>query len=221
MELWAHRGANWHCLENTLPAFRRALQDGATALEMDVHRTKDDVMVVCHDPVWRHKKIAKTRYEGLSELSTLEEVLLAFPNVKLNIDIKPKDLRAVYLTVGLVEKYGASSRVCLTSFSLEVHRWLDDLRYAGERGMSAFEVALVWLLPVSILQFASWFGRRAQVPLRWGVLRLDTEYFVRKCHRLGLLVDYWVVNEPIVASRLIELGADGIMTDDPASLASV
>src|SRR5207245_7758006 len=48
--LYAHRGAAAELPENTLPGFERALQVGADALEMDVHRTRDGVIVVSHDP---------------------------------------------------------------------------------------------------------------------------------------------------------------------------
>ncbi|MEI6806124.1 MAG: glycerophosphodiester phosphodiesterase family protein [Myxococcaceae bacterium] len=219
MELVAHRGANWHFPENTLPAFRRALQDGATVLEIDIRRTRDDVIVVCHDPIWHQKRISKTRYEALSDsLPRLEDILLAFPNIKLNINIKPKDLKAVYLTVDLLRKHQATSRVCLASFHLEVHRWLHDLKYEGERGLSRFEIVALLLLPKTVIKFFNWQGRRAQVPLQYF---LDTSYFIKKCHALNISVDYWVVNQIEVAEKLINLGADRIMTDDPATLMSL
>src|SRR3989338_8198500 len=159
MELVAHRGANWHFPENTLPAFRRALQDGAVILEMDVHRTKDDIIVVCHDPVWRNKRISRTRYEVLAEaLPRLEDVLLAFPTTRLNIDIKPRDLKATYLTVDIIRKHEAASRVCLTSFYFEVHRWLHDLKYEGERGLSRLEIAALLVLPRLLIKLLNWSG---------------------------------------------------------------
>ncbi len=222
MEIVAHRGANWHFPENTLPAFRRALQDGAAVLEMDIHRTKDDVIVVCHDPVWRGKRISKVRYEALaSEIPRLEDVFQAFPTAKLNIDIKPNDVKTVYLTVDLIRDYGAIGRVCLTSFHWEVQRWLSDLRYEGERGLGRIEMILLFFLPTKMLRFFNWRGRRAQVPVKYGVMNFASRYFVEKCHQLGLWVDYWVVNQFEMAKDLKELGADAVMTDDPATLMSL
>jgi glycerophosphoryl diester phosphodiesterase len=216
MELVAHRGANWHFPENTLQAFRRALQDGATVLEMDVRKTRDDVMVVCHDAVFNGKRISRTRYEALKEvLPRLEDILLAFPTTRINVDIKVVDLKAAYLTVDLIRKHQATGRVCLMSFYSEVHRWLHDLKYEGERGLSRLELLLLLLLPPSLIKFLNWRGRRAQVPVRYG---FDSSFFVRKCHALGIAVDYWVVNQVETAQRLIGLGADRIMTDDPATL---
>jgi len=48
--LYAHRGASAECPENTMPAFERAVEIGVDALEMDVHVTRDDHLVVVHDP---------------------------------------------------------------------------------------------------------------------------------------------------------------------------
>lgn len=222
MELVAHRGANWHFPENTLPAFRRALQDGASILEMDIRRTRDDVIVVCHDPVWRGKRISKTRYEVLAtDLPKLEDILQAFPNARLNIDIKPNDIKAVYLTVDLIRDYGAIGRVCLSSGHWEVHRWLHDLRYEGERGLSRIQSGLLFLLPRALLAFFGWQGRRAQVPVRYGIMKFASDFFVKKCHQLGIFVDYWVINELDVGEKLKQIGADRIMTDDPATLVSL
>ena len=53
-----------------------------------------------------------------------------------------------------------------------------------------------------------------------GPLAFDRRGFIDKCHALGLAVDFWVINDVDVARRLVELGADGIMTDDPARIAS-
>ena len=50
LRLYAHRGASAHLPENSLEAFEKALADGATALELDIHRTADGHFVVAHDP---------------------------------------------------------------------------------------------------------------------------------------------------------------------------
>jgi glycerophosphoryl diester phosphodiesterase len=56
-------------------------------------------------------------------------------------------------------------------------------------------------------------GKAAQLPLS-----LAQPWVIRRCHALGLRVDYWTVNEPALAQSLVEMGADGIMTDDPATI---
>jgi glycerophosphoryl diester phosphodiesterase len=41
---------------------------------------------------------------------------------------------------------------------------------------------------------------------------------IRRCHALGLRVDFWTVNEPSLAAALVAMGADGVMSDDPAGI---
>ncbi|MES2503903.1 MAG: glycerophosphodiester phosphodiesterase family protein [Myxococcota bacterium] len=222
MELVAHRGANWHFPGNTLPAFRRAIEDGATVLEMDVRKTRDNVIVLCHDPHWKGRKIAKTRFEVFgNELPRLEEVLEAFPSTPLIVDIKSNDIKAVYLIVDMIRDYGAIGRVCLSSFHWDVHRWIHDLKYEGEHGLSRIELALLFVLPSAAIQLLGWRRRRAQPPLRYGVFNFAASWFVKKCHALGISVDYWVVNQLDIGRMLKDIGADRVMTDDPATLASL
>jgi glycerophosphoryl diester phosphodiesterase len=62
-------------------------------------------------------------------------------------------------------------------------------------------------------------GSRVQIPPRSGIIDLTAPRFVDRCHRQGLGIDYWVINHPAEARRLIDRGADGIVTDDPAAIA--
>jgi glycerophosphoryl diester phosphodiesterase len=64
-------------------------------------------------------------------------------------------------------------------------------------------------------------GDAAMIPTHSGSVRLDGESFIRRCRRLGLRVDYWVVNDPKEARALLGRGATGIVTDDPGRLAPV
>ncbi len=118
LRLYGHRGASAHLPENTLPAFERALADGANALEIDIHRTSDGHFVVAHDPdggrlAGVHEQIcahcldtsgrwdvSTTDARDLDHhcVPTLEEVLEAFPDVPLSIDHKPCDPVSVPLS---------------------------------------------------------------------------------------------------------------------------
>jgi glycerophosphoryl diester phosphodiesterase len=241
--IYAHRGANLRIPENTIEAFQQGLLDGADALELDVRQTKDDVVMVFHDDNgWRvarqRKYIAESTWAeiqtwDLSEASrvdpmehhftrksyrvpTLEEVLVAFPGVTLNVDIKVANLQLVSQVIDLIRKYDAVARVRLTSLSWRVRRMLDVLDYPGPRSLSRVDIAMVYVLPAFMLPNLA--GRAIQVPLRLGVFPLDTKAFIDKCHKLGLMVDYWVVNDRERARILWQRGADGIMTDDPAEI---
>jgi glycerophosphoryl diester phosphodiesterase len=73
--------------------------------------------------------------------------------------------------------------------------------------------------PALLFSVLPWRGQAAQLPLHHGRQRFDTPELVARCHRLGVRLDYWVVNDVATAERLLEIGADGIMTDDPRTVA--
>jgi len=245
IRLWAHRGSSARFPENTLGAFRQALKEGANALETDVHRTSDGFFVVCHDPRGQRTALApgSIRRSTLREvrrwdvgagfidqsgnrshvgaghvMPTLEEVLRAFPETPLSIDLKPNFLKDVPAVLELIARAGSESRVTLASFHPRIVRRIRRLGYRGPTALTQLEVALVLTLaPVLARRLVG--GSSAAVPQQVARLRLDTPGFITRCRRLGLRSDYWVVNDPRAAVRLLEHGATGIMTDDPARLA--
>src|SRR5439155_9830985 len=102
---------------NTMPAFRRALELGADALETDVHATRDGVLVVSHDPdgervFGQRRLIADCTFAEVSAwgMPSFEELVKAFPGVPLNVDLKA-DVAA--LAVETVRKLGAEKQVLL------------------------------------------------------------------------------------------------------------
>jgi glycerophosphoryl diester phosphodiesterase len=234
--LYGHRGGG-ALPENTLPAFQQALRDGATALEMDVHLTRDGRVVVCHDPDGRRvagvpRAIADCTFEEirtwnlgpLPDLSTarvvaFEEVLAAFPGTRLNVDLKPPDLRIVDAVIALVRRLGAESNVTLASFHDANIRGVLASDYRGEVGLGPREVLQLRLAPWSRRRTDRDRSRAVQIPRAAYGLRLDSERFIARCHALGFRVDYWVVNEPEGARLLLQRGADGIVTDAPARVA--
>lgn len=225
--LYGHRGVRGPVPENTVPAFARALQDGANALETDVRVTADGVVVVSHDPDGRRlakidRRIADCTVAEVRAwrigIPTLDEVLASFPKIRINVDIKPADVSSVAPVIATIKRHDAQSRVTLASFHGPVARAVRDAAYRGERSLPPFDIVRLrltpWLLSRSI-------GHAVQVPTQQNGLRLDTPAFIARCHGRGLRVDYWVVNEPEEAQRLLAAGADGIITDDPARIAPV
>ncbi len=239
--LYAHRGAALELPENTLPAFARALEVGASALELDVHRSRDGVLVVSHDPDGSRLAGVAGSISDLdwSELARwdmgarfvdragarscagqgigpprLLDVLRAFPDVPLNVDLKSG---AADEAVALIHAEGAAERVCLASFSADTLRRVRALGYKGPTGMARAEVARLLALPASAQRgFLRPRGAAAQLPLS-----LARPWVVARCHALSLRVDFWTVNDEATARRLLALGADGIMTDDPRLLAPI
>jgi glycerophosphoryl diester phosphodiesterase len=241
--LYAHRGASAERPENTMTAFARAVEIGVDALEMDVHVTRDGELIVAHDDTaarmcgvhlaWKDLDLEDTQRldagwgfvgEGGTRpfaaqsvrVPRFADVLTAFPAMRINVDIKGD--RAVELMLGLLRAQRAEDRVTLASFQL---RTLVDVRrrgYGGETALAQPEVASLLAMPALLWRQLPFTGTAAQVPTHVGRLRLDRAAFIAKCHAIGLRVDFWTIDDPIEATRLLELGADGIMTNDPAAV---
>ena len=94
-------------------------------------------------------------------------------------------------------------------------------KYAGETGLARMEMAALLALPALAWRSLPYTGSAAQIPTHQGRVRLDRAPFIAKCHSLGLRVDFWTIDDPAEARRLLALGADGIMTNDPAALVSL
>lgn len=241
--LYAHRGASAERPENTLPAFARAIEIGVDALEMDVQVTRDDQLIVVHDDTglrttgtptaWAELDLAEVRrldagwgfinaagmrpFAGQAiGVPTFEEVLDSFPGVRINVDLK--GARAVELMLALLANKRADDRVTLASFQLATLVAVRRRGYAGETALAQAEVATLLALPALVWRQLPYTGTAAQVPVRAGAIRLDRPAFIAKCHSIGLRVDYWTVDDVGLAARLLELGADGIITNDPAAL---
>jgi glycerophosphoryl diester phosphodiesterase len=242
--LYAHRGASAERPENTMAAFERAVELGVDALEMDVHVTRDGHVIVVHDDTarrttaaaapWLDLDLADVRsldagwgfvapdgtrpFAGRSiRVPTLEEVIDAFPRVRLNVDIK-RGIRTLEAALDLVRRMKAEDRVTLASFHLATLVGLRRRGYGGETSLSRGEIASLLSLPALLWRQLPFTGTAAQVPLGQGAIRFDRAPFIAKCHSLGLRVDFWTVDDPATAERLLALGADGIMTNDPAAL---
>jgi len=241
--LYAHRGASKECPENTLVSFRRALEVGADALELDAHMSADGHVVVSHDAnaqrmcgvdrLFRRSSLDQIKswdaghgflcdqderpFAGLGHtVPTLEEVVREF-EVPLNIDLKQSSPSIVPSTLHTLRRHRAETRVTLTSF-----RWRTVLeaRVRGHRGPTGLSQPECATLLASGLAFRALplTGAVAQLPLSVGPLQLAKKSTIDRCHRLGLRVDFWTINSLAQARELLEMGADGIMTDDPGAL---
>jgi glycerophosphoryl diester phosphodiesterase len=242
--LYAHRGASAEQPENTIPAFERAVEVGVDALEMDVHLTRDGHLIVSHDSDGKRMAATPLRWADvdLADAQRLDvgwgfiaedgtrpfagkgltvpkfgDVLDAFPHVRINVDIKD-DPRAVPAMLALVAEKQAADRVTIASFQTGIAIAVRRGHYAGETALAQLEVASLFTLPAVLWRSLPYTGSAAQVPVAQGPLRFDRPAFLAKCHAVGLRVDYWVVDDAAEAKRLLELGADGIMTNDPAAL---
>jgi glycerophosphoryl diester phosphodiesterase len=244
--LYAHRGASAEQPENTMPAFERAIELRVDALEMDVQLTRDEQLVVAHDDDCARTTGARLRWEQLDladaqaldagwgflapdgtrpfagkgvRVPTFAEVLDAFPDIPINVDIKGK--RSVPVMLELVAAKRAAERVTIATFDTGTAIAVRRAKYPGPTSLSQGEVATLLGLPALLWRQLPWTGAAAQIPVKHGALRFDRAPFIAKCHAIGLRVDFWTIDDPTEAARLLALGADGIMTNDPAAIRPV
>jgi glycerophosphoryl diester phosphodiesterase len=211
-----------------MPAFEHAVGLGYRYIETDVHATADGVLVAFHDSrldrvTDRTGTIAslpwdvvrQARVAGTEPIPLLEDLLAAWPHVRVNIDAKADASVAPLVEVILRTK--AIDRVCVGAFN---DRRLGRLRAAlGPTLCTALGPA-----EVARLRFGLAVPRSipaAQVPVRQGPVTVVNAAFVARAHRLGIAVHVWTIDDERVMTALLDLGVDGIMTDRPAVLKDV
>jgi glycerophosphoryl diester phosphodiesterase len=225
----AHRGYSPDGLENSMAAFRSAVELGYRYLETDVHTTADGVLLVFHDPsldrvtdrAGRISRlpagtIAQARIGGVEPIPLFKELVSAFPGVRLNLDVK--DWSSVASLAAAIEQYGVHDQVLIASFSDRRRRAVIKLLsrpVAGSAGIvsNALFTVLGPVLPARVIRRALRGVHALQVPVRYGAVRVVTPGFVRRAHRHGLQVHVWTINDPAEMRRLLDLGVDGIVTD--------
>ena len=238
--LVAHRGGSRLAPENTLAAFRQAVERWrADVLETDVHLSADGRVVVIHDPTVDRTTdgtghVRDLRWDALRELDAghrfraldgsapfrgagvripgIDELLESFPRMRINVEVKAAAAAAPL--VRAIERHGASQRVLIAAFKERTRAGARG--YRGPWGASLVQVVAVRL-----------GARRApradilQVPERWRGVRVVTPGFVETAHRMSLPVQVWTVDEPADMRRYLGWGVDGIQSDRPDLLAAV
>jgi glycerophosphoryl diester phosphodiesterase len=227
---FAHRGGASEAPENTMPAFEHAVRLGYRYLETDVHVTVDGVLVAFHDErldrvtdrvgvigelPWRAVKEA--RVDGREPIPLLEDLLSAWPDVRINID--PKQDAAAEPLAAAILRTGATDRVCVGAFSDKRIAQVKVLTGPGLcTSMGPREVARLVSASRGGPGRGGILSPCAQVPPGQGRVSIVTPRFVETAHRFGVQVHVWTIDDPAEMARLLDLGVDGIMTDRPQVL---
>ncbi len=228
----AHRGGAGDWPENTMPAFEGAVALGYRYVETDVHLTRDGVLIAFHDDrldrvtdrtgviremTWAD--VSTARVDGREPIPRFDELLAAWPDLRINID--PKDDDSVEPLAAAISAAGAIDRVCIGAFS--------DRRIAKMRALLGRRLCTS-LGPKGIARLVAasrgaWTPRfaegAAQVPMSHKGITIVTPKFVETAHRLGLAVHVWTIDDPAEMRRLLDIGVDGLMTDRPEILKDV
>ncbi len=233
----AHRGGAAYRpnvgFENTIAAFRRAVDLGYRYLETDVHATSDGRLVAIHDSVLdrvsdgtgaiaalRWSEVSAARIGGREPIPLLSDVLEEFPDVRVNIDVKSD--AALGPTVSEITRLGARDRVCIGSFS---ERRIRAVRAALGPGVAtaagAVGTAALRFTPSLLSRFLHTSAPVLQIPAQHRIggrtLTLVTPGLLRRAHESGKHVHVWFHSwsreDATEMHRLLDLGADGIVTD--------
>jgi glycerophosphoryl diester phosphodiesterase len=234
----AHRGASAYAPENTLAAFRTAVEQGAGAIELDAKLSADGEVMVIHDRSVDRTTGGKGPVNGLSlaqlkeldagsffasqfsgeRIPTLDEVFAdvgqkILINVELTNYASPLD-SLVEKVCQLVSRHALEDRVLFSSFSA------NNLKLSRQ---------ILPDVPVAILAPRGWMGWLSRLSV---MLNTSPEWvhpyfsdasggYIRRQHELGRKVNAWTVDDPADMAALLLNGVDGLITDDPVAARQV
>jgi glycerophosphoryl diester phosphodiesterase len=243
----AHRGGRSLGPENTLYTYQRAMALGVDVLEIDVHLTKDNHLAVIHDKTvdrttdgsgtvasynladlqkldagyrWSAdiKNPFPLRGKGL-KIPSLAEVFQAFPQMRVNIEIKDSDPAAISSLCRTIQDHNMATKVMIASFDAGALKNFRAACPGVATSAGASEAMLFYVLQKMHLESVySPDAQALQVPPTYGDLQVVTQRFVEAAHARNLKVHVWTVNETDSMKRFMRLGVDGIMTDYPQRL---
>lgn len=244
---FAHRGGGMLAPESTLAAFEAAVAAGADVLEMDVRRTADGALVVIHDALVDRTtdgsgRVGSFDFAALSALNagyhfqtpagefpyretpvgvpTFEEVQAAHPNLRFTVEMKTPDTAEPLCAA--IRAAGRELQTLVAGFDRES---LTRFRAAcpGVATGASFREAVTFLA-LAYGGLGGLYGGAVDALLvseTSGPLTVVTPRFLTAARRAGLPVIVWTVNHAEDMQRLLAFGVDGILTDDPATLAAV
>ncbi len=229
MLVLAHRGASGYAPENTLPAFQKAIEQGADGFELDVQMTKDGEIVVIHDETidrtsdgkgWvKDYTLAELRkfnynkthpeYEH-ADIPTMREVfeLVKPTNLVINIEIKtgivfyPIEEKLLALT----KEFGMEERVFYSSFNHYTVKKIHELDPSTVVGFLYADG------PIDMPAYGEKHGVNALHP---ALYNLQYPGFVEECKKRGLKLHVWTVNEEKYVKMCMDAQTDSVITNYP------
>jgi glycerophosphoryl diester phosphodiesterase len=247
--LFGHRGFPLRYPENTLLSFRGAAACGLHYLELDVWLSGDGHLVVHHDETLerscgRQERVADLSLARIKELDpgwgfvaengerpfyglglaipTLREVCSAFPDIFLNIEIKPASEAAAEALSNELQRAGALDRVLVAAFSDRALRRFRAVQPGVPTGLGRDEAGEFFeRLRTGSLRDYTPPGEALQIPERHGETALVSPPMLQAAWEAGLEVHLWTVNDPQAMRSYLDWKVDGIMSDDAPTLARI
>ena len=237
----AHRNGRALMPGNTLEAAINALAVGADILELDIHLTADDVLVVRHDAVIdtttngvgaiAHMTLDEIQaYEvGFHEVDypflvaaqgikvpTLASIFNRLPKSRYLIELKPTDLAAADQLCSLVAEHRLYEQVMVASFDSTVLRYFRQI--CPQVPTSLGESEAYWMVILSRIGLGHLYrssGHSVQLPPNYGGFEILTPSVIKAAHDQNMRVEAWTINDVDTMKALIDKGVDGIITDRP------
>ncbi|MGX4677657.1 glycerophosphodiester phosphodiesterase [SAR92 clade bacterium H246] len=226
---------------NTLEAGVNALSVGADILEMDIHLTADNHLVVRHDDIIdtttngtgaiAEMSLAqiqqydvgfhKIDYPGLVAPSgimvpTLESIFQKMPSSYYIIELKPEETDPADQLCLLIKQYGLQDQVLVGSFYTSVLEYFRDTCSEVPTSLGQSEViVMVAMSALGLGHLYSPAGSSVQLPLTYFGIKILTPAILVAAHQMNLRVDIWTVNDTTIMRDLIDMGVDGVITDRP------
>lgn len=238
----AHQGGDGLFPGNTMPAFEHANALGVDVLEMDVHQTRDGVLVLMHDASverttdgrglvremdadalfkldaayhWPFDGSSPWRGKGVV-VPRLDAVLAAFPEQRFNIEIKQEDPPIGAALCESLKAHNATDRALIASF----HRsaMLEFRQACPMVATSAHRYEVMAFVAFEAIGMITWHSPAAhalQVPLDQYGITLTSPERLEAAHLRDLYVDAWTLNDPEQIDAAFRRGIDGVITDRP------
>lgn len=246
----AHAGGDGVWPGNTMFAFQHAVDIGSDVLEMDMHITKDNVLVLMHDESvdrttdgtgeieamtldelknldagydWSNDNEATFPFRGQNiTVPTLEEVFTTFPDMKMVIEIKKSNASMIVPFCDMIRTHNMQDKVIVASFyDDKMKQFRKTCPEVATSSAKQETTTFVLLSKVFLTSFYSPQFYSLQVPEESSGITVMTELFVRAAHERNLAVEPWTIDDEETMRKFISWGVDGIMTDRPDILVEI
>jgi glycerophosphoryl diester phosphodiesterase len=209
-----HRGARAYEIENTVESFKKAIDLGVNAIELDLRQSKDGKIIVCHDDnlkrlFGKELPVDKATLDELKQATenrivTIDEALLFIDRKVEKILMEFKETGYEKEILALIRREKLADNVILVSFLAEC---LAQVRSLDKK----IETGLIYTKLRNPVEAAQEVGAQYLVPLYRFIHSRDVE----KAHKYNLKVIVWTINTKEEAIKYIAKGVDGIASDKP------
>ncbi len=240
----AHQGGDHLRPGNTMFAFQNAADLGVDVLEMDLHITKDGILVLIHDETIDRTtdgtgEVEAMTYEELQQydagydwtrdggatypfrgqgitIPMLEDVFNTFPNTRMTIELKKTNASMAQPFCGLIRQYGMEDKVLVASFYDErIQEFRRECPEVATSSARTETTVFVLMTKAFLGGFFTPHFYALQVPEESSGITVMTPSFIRAAHARNLRVEPWTINDEETMRKFIEWGVDGIITDRP------